>query len=572
VGILSSITSWAGRQVGAAVAPVTQAQLFSLLGPPRGQLDPSQDHILSDVFSPPYRGPGELDNYGCETREMRWRYRAQHRESPVLRAALDGKANDISCLEPTVLSADKDDALSNQAAEFVKWTVSMAPGGWAGAIDTMYRAGSIDGWSVAEKKLKETWWKGRRVWGLAHLRGLDTVHMRLQLDVYRNVVGVVNVLRGLEYYDPGQVVLYTHNGMYSNPFGQSDVRSVTKASSMIEDVYRVWYVALKVYGLPYMHGKVNQHTNRKQMEAALTALREGGYVVTGKDDEINVLNMASAASISGFEPLLRAQREDTFYGVRSAALPFLEGQGSSGAHGDTEVEQGTSDAGEKRHAHNIADVFNRQLVPWLVGPNFELDESRMPHVKFGGTNWKQIKEIVSIIRDAKETGIEVSAEFAHDVSSMPAPRDEKDRLVSAQEKQQQAQQAQQAAQQPPAPTAPAPDAVPPAMLSEATPPAAPSSPFAPTDVARLGDYFEANQHGHFSGDLHEQFGLTVPQFANQTGMKRKQVKRDGKPAWVWAPAKGSDGGAKTFSADGGAEVDAAQVDRVIGELLKELAV
>lgn len=462
------VASMVGRLAGGGsggVAPVPQSALFGLLGPPRGQLDPTQDHILSDVFSPPYRGPGELDNYGCETPAMRHRYRTQFREAPVLRAAVRGKADDICCLEPTVLAADKDDALSNLAAEFVKWTVSMAPGGWPGLIDTIYTAGSIDGWSVAEKKLKRVSWKGRQCWGLAHVRGLDTVHMRLQLDVYRNVVGIVNALRGLESYDPSQVILYTHNGMYSNPFGASDVRPVTRATSIIEDVYKVWYVALKVYGLPYMQGKVSDKTTRKQMEYALKALREGGYVVTGKDDEIEVINLASAAAVNGFESIVRTQREDTFYGVRGAALPFMEGKGSSGAHGDTEVEQGTSDAGEKRHAHNVADVVNRQLIPWLCGPNFDLDEGRMPRLKLGGTNWKQIRDVVGIIKEAQSVGVDISAEFAHDALTMPAPRDAADRLVSAEEKQR--QQQQQPPQLPGAPLA-LPPAAPPAQPPAAT--------------------------------------------------------------------------------------------------------
>jgi len=91
--------------------------------------------------------------------------------------------------------------------------------------------------------------------GLAHLRSLDAVFMRLQLDQYLNVISVVNLIRGLEYYDAKDVVLCSHNPMYSNPFGQSDLRAATRAANIIEDVYKVGYVALNVFGMPYMVGK-----------------------------------------------------------------------------------------------------------------------------------------------------------------------------------------------------------------------------------------------------------------------------------------------------------------------------
>lgn len=445
----------------AALSPIPQSTLFGLFGPPRGQLDPTQDHILSDIFSPPYRGPGDLDNYGGETPEMRRRFRTEYHEGPVLRAALRGKADDICCLEPTVLAGNKSNPESNEAAEFLKWTVSLAPGGWSGLIDAIYTPGSIDGWSIAEKKLKlQDWSNGihtRRVWGLAHVRSLDTVHIRLQLDVHRNVVGIVNVLRGLEYYDPSQVILYSHNPLFANPFGHSDARPALSASTMIADVYKIWYVALKVYGLPYMKGKVSEKTTRKQMEAALQSLRAGGYIAINKDDEIEAINLASAAAINGFESIIHTKREDIFFAIRRVAQPYMEGDGGADSHTDTGVQQQSGDASEKMSAHMVADVINRQLVPWLIGPNFQLSESEMPRVKLGGTNWKQVETILAIIEKAENVGMEPSAEWAHEVATIPAARDENDKLKSLQQKQQEqqqaAQQGQQAAQQA-APTTP----------------------------------------------------------------------------------------------------------------------
>lgn len=62
----------------------------------------------------------------------------------------------------------------------------------------------------------------------------------------------------------------------------------------------------------------------------------------------------------------------------------------------------------------------------------------------------------------------------------------------------------------------------------------PASTFPTTDAGRYADYFAASQHGHFPGDMHEQFGMGVAPFAQLTGLLRKQVRRAGEPGWVWA--------------------------------------
>lgn len=446
------IMKWIGRQFGGVpvaggmpvpAAPPTipsgpvpqtpqqwQSVIGSVLGPPRPP-QPTRDQIWSDIWVQPYRGPIEMDPWSLETPAMRALFRTQYRTSPVARAALRGKANDICVLEPTVLPADRDDPVSNMAAEFVKWTVETAPRGWHGLIDSIYTPGSIDGFSLCEKTLKVVTWKGRTAWGLDQVRNLDTGWLRLELDQFRNVLAVVNMIRGLEYYSPDQVILYSHNPQYSNPFGQSDMRAATRAASLIEDAYKLWYIVIQLTGEPYMVGKANQ-VRQEVMAAALENLRAGGYTVTHPEDSIEVLQLANATAAGTLKDFLQTQREDIFFAIRGVAQPFMEGDGGSDAHTDTAVQQGTSDAGERFAALEVAGVINTQLIPWLVGPNFtELrdDPSRMPRVKLGGTDWGQIKTILDVVKGAQETGVEVSAEWVHSATGIAPPRDEHDKLT-----------------------------------------------------------------------------------------------------------------------------------------------
>lgn len=595
--------SHAGTSPGVNIRPIGAQELAHHFGPPPG--DPTQDKIVSDIYSPPYRSPGEFNRDSGETAQMRREYRRIYYDNPIVTAAVRGKANDICVLPPTVLPADKDDPVSCLAAEFVEWAVTHTPQGWPGLIDAIYTPGSIDGWSASEKRLEVRQWKGRTVWGLAHVRGIDTTHLRLKLDVARNVQAVVNTIRGLEYFNPDDVILYSHNSLFSDPFGHSDLRAVVRAAKILEDTYRVWYIALKVYGLPYMHGMASQKTGQKAMGQALQSLREGGYIVTDKDDEVKVLNLASAAAATGFTEMIRANREDVFYAIRGAALPFLEGDGKSGSHGDTGVEQQTSDAGEVMAAHRVASVINYQLIPWLVKPNF--GDIAMPTLRLGGTSVDAQKKRVELIKGAQEAGLAASAEWAHKFVDIPPPRDENDKLVSAQEKQQQAQQQQQGAmgmsRQPGAApqAAPAPQEQPAAFSADAvvwlptdrlaadpsrfqyrrghdaddgTVRDLPTDKFDPRKCPPLAAWHDPESGETFVVDGHHRLA-----WAERDGVKRVPVRFVQAKTAAEAKRIGVDLNkqSKTFSADHGAakpanEPDTAQVSRVIDSLLKELAV
>lgn len=69
--------------------------------------------------------------------------------------------------------------------------------------------------------------------------------------------------------------------------------------------------------------------------------------------------------------------------------------------------------------------------------------------------------------------------------------------------------------------------------SEDSPRFAPA--FSAADVDRLGDYFAADERGHYPNALHRHFGMRPREFADAAGMLRKQViGPDGRAAWVWA--------------------------------------
>lgn len=401
----------------------TPAEIY---GPPQPPA-PLHDEIRTDQYIPPnFVGPLDLENDGRETDEIRRAFREFHRREPSFRTAIDGKVAAVACLDVAVIPEDKDNPLDQRAAEFAKWTIERTPHGWDGLIAKVLRPALIDGWSVSEKICQpigyHAKWAG--LWGLKAVKSRDSEKLRLRLDVFRNVAAIVSRVRGLVPHDPRKVILFTHNDLFENPFGQSDSRAVYRACSLIEDAYKLWAAALKVYSGPFLKGKVKDPLNRKAMEAAVKAGRAGGWIVTPAEDEVDLLNLASATSFDAFEKKVNKLREEVFLSIRGSYLPFLQGNGTgSDSRGDSKIGKMASNDAEYLLAKAVGRCLSHQLVPDLVIPNFGPTVG-MPQVVLGGVNWAetqaQLNVAKSLLNDFHQP---ISAAWLYHVSQIPPPTD-----------------------------------------------------------------------------------------------------------------------------------------------------
>lgn len=420
--MLGLFGSWFGNSTPQAVPPISPAQVSTLFAPQRMPMN--RDNIVSQIFAPPYWTPSDLDYYGGETPQMRFNFRKFYRTEPSLKAALDGTTSSLSSSETSVIPEDKDSPNDIAAAEFNEWGIEQTPRGMRGLIEDINRHARLDGYFVGEIKLHQVTpeesskWAGK--WRVDHVRVLDTIWINLELDVYRNIVAIVNTVRGLEYYDPSEVIFYSHKPLYNVPFGQSDFRATTRAANILEDVYKVWYVALKLYGYPYLIGKVKSGTRRQMMENALTALHASGYAVTDVEESIDVVNLASAASYDAFQTMIQTQREDVNMVFRGSSLPFQEGQGGNDSHGDTQVASKASDAEEESMGFHIAHTIRRQLFNLVTAINFPRGTG-VPHLQLGGTNWDTTAKRVATMKDAQSMGAKIKkAWFYKETGIVPA--------------------------------------------------------------------------------------------------------------------------------------------------------
>jgi len=396
--------------------------------------NPEADQLRLDSYAQPYTGPLDLDDHGRETDEMRRQYREFHRSEPAIRSAIDGKAAAVAALDVTVSPADKDSPDDSAAAEWVDRCGRRH--GWDRIILSFLRPGLVDGWAIAEKTLKieptPTKWRryGPQFADIKHIRNVDTDRYYLRLDGYRNVLGVVSTVRGMRTYDPGKVILFSHSDMFSNPFGQSDLRAAHRSACLISDAYKLWSVALKNYSYPYVHGKVADETRVALLQKAIAVLRGSGNLVTPKGDEVALLNLASATSFDAFEKKVRILREDIFLCIRGAYTPFMQSNSGSGeARGSAAV---SADAGSNPIEYVLAlavgRVLSEQLVPDLVVPNFP-PGTGIPIVSLGGTNWQELKSRLDVLDGARNRlKLRISAESAYKTLQITPPRDQDDDL------------------------------------------------------------------------------------------------------------------------------------------------
>lgn len=574
-GPVGALVKSSGAEIARYSRPSTPQRTWDSVGsmdgignrpllPPQGP-NYTRPKLPSDVFNGPYKGPDELDNYGCETPYMRLLFRRLYLSVPELLSAIDGKVNSLASAPVSVQPEDKAKRSDREAAEFLKWTVEESEDGWDGLIRDIAIGAFVDGWSVVEPTFG-----GMRhpklgaATGLDYARGMDTYYLRLELDSYRRVMGVVSLRRGLEVFDPEQCLIYTHRKWFADPFGNSDVRSVYQTCLMIEDAYRLWDKALQIFGVPMVNMKLMNPAHRKEAETAIAALRAGGYIITGKDDETQLLNLASATGFDAFQKNIESKRERVFLAIRGAYLPFLEGQGGE-RRGDTRIHKDASDANVELPARSIARMLRKGLAKKVTEFNFP--GAGVPIIKIGGTDWQSTKAFVDMVAAAKEKcGANIGAKFFHEESGLPPPEDENDVLgVIAPVPPKPGDGGAPATQTPgpgeqpggefnPKPVQPEPpkagttlptdrgtvSSVAPAPLTVVEQGSA-VPPFSRAQIPNYGDFFLPDRHGRYPGDIHEQFGVGIPDFASGTGLKRRQVTGKAGSRWVWSPSPASNG-------------------------------
>lgn len=408
-------------------------RLASLAPPPVGTSDQHErwlaeqmrEYTVSQLFAAPVGTPGL--NLSGETWELRQAYRNYAFKEPAVKAPLKKKALSVAHLDPVVLPEDANSPADKEAAQFVDYAIRTSKGGWPAVLKALLLPSLIDGFALAEKVLRACprgKWAGK--WVLEELASRDTEHVRFHLDPYRRIASIRNLANGqsMVEFRPEDFVVYAHDAMFRSPFGVSDLRAAYRACRLIEASIKLRAMMLENFSGPFLKLKRSDTSKVEQAKKVLANARAMGYIVLGPEDELEVLNLATAAP-DQFQACIEDLRKEAGLAIAGSYLQALESktpQGDSAEHADT------AEILEWDLATTAATALTEQLVDDLVTPNFGRQVGR-PRIQLGAVDVRKVIQEGMRIEAAQNIGLQISAEYAREVMGVEAPRHAGDVLV-----------------------------------------------------------------------------------------------------------------------------------------------
>ncbi len=368
-----------------------------------------------------------LDNFSCETVEMREGYRRALLAEPAIKAALVGKIAAVQALGLQVKPYE-DTPFDQNVAAFVKQSLETCRGGVPALVDSILTPGLTDGFSVGEKVWKREHrgrWKDKI--GLMQLKSKDSRYIQFELDPYRNITGVIS-LRGNSgtQFPPSDFVIFSHMSLFESPFGTSDLRAAYRAAEMIPAILNLRMIFLDKYAGPFLLAKVNDPALVAEMKEAMSQARSGGFWVGSPQDEVEAIEL-SMKGTGEFLDALKDLREEIATGISGAFLHMMNGDGGSGQRGNSAVQQDTVDLFIWLLAVKVAACINEQLVPDLVDLNFG-SGCGLPVVSLEAPNPEHIVAELQIDEMLHAMNVPLSVSELYERSGRRPPKDPADTL------------------------------------------------------------------------------------------------------------------------------------------------
>jgi hypothetical protein len=376
----------------------------------------------------PYVGPHSLrENLTHETGEMRLAYRTMLRE-PAIFAPLMAKTFAVASLDPQINAEDDDNPKHREAAAWVKYAIERSEGGWPRLLMNILLPGQMDGFSVTEKvyghmptdHAKYPGW-----WTIKAAKDKDTTNIKFKIDEYKTVLAVqaLGASNSATPMDPRDFILFTHLSIFQSPFGLSALRPVYRAQQLIIAAIKLRSLLLENFSGPFLTLKYGDTTKIQAAKAALEQARARGYIVLGKEDELQVLNLATTAP-DQFQNAIEDLRKECSLGLRGAYLQSLE---SSSPQGNSNTHKSQTELFDWYLTTTVCSVINTQLIPDLVEPNYGM-MGGMPTLSLGGLDPQAVMMELQKFKQLQELGVDLSVSQIRKVAGAESPKDDADKL------------------------------------------------------------------------------------------------------------------------------------------------
>jgi phage gp29-like protein len=201
----------------------------------------------------------------------------------------------LSIKKSAVLSrgwkVESDEGTSSDVVEFCRWALEAIDGSMLTVLwnvcDAIAKGYSIQSlvWDVC----KSGEWSGK--WYLSYIKPMDPSHWGFDVDAYKNVVALRELVSD-KTVDRSRFVVYTYHPEYGNPYGHSDLTAAYRNWWSKDFLVRFWNLYLEKYGSPTAKGSYKRGTPlaaQQEFLRVLSAIQQQSAVVIPDDCAVELL-------------------------------------------------------------------------------------------------------------------------------------------------------------------------------------------------------------------------------------------------------------------------------------------
>ncbi|AVO23014.1 portal protein [Bacillus phage Anath] len=323
-----------------------------------------------------------------------------------------------------------DDEATKQYADFVSYNFESIRGNMEDVIGEMLSALEY-GFSVTEKVFDYD--KNRKI-VLKKLKTLDPHNLSLKVDQFGDLIFVKQSIGSKEIKIPaGNVILYSHDKRFGNPYGQSALRTTYKHWLIKDKLYRFANIAYERYGTPLLVGKVQDANDVDKMNALLRRINSMTSLSISGQDDVKAIQMSNADFIGYIEHHDRKIMESMLVPPMLLGI----GRGQSGSYALTNNQFDVFMSRLEALQRDLKALIEEEIIRPLIDLNFPNVE-KYPSFNFRPLANEDIQKLANVFMQMITAGvIDASEDWLREELGFPAMTEETRKAIEERQKAQQ---------------------------------------------------------------------------------------------------------------------------------------
>lgn len=368
------------------------------------------------------------------------------RRDPYVKAGLNTKKVSVARLTRRILPASSD-PIDQEIAKFIEHNLENMETSFDQALWGMMDA--VDcGFSIGEQNYKvidRGRWAGKV--GLKSIKSKDTVVYTFQINKTGDVERVVqNISSGIDddfqhvveppenenfqnnfghlSFPPEKFVICSFMPLYSNPYGNSDLRAAFRAFFIKDWAWKFRSIFMEKSGLPTVVGRFPNgilEARRKRLEEILDSIQTDTVITIPDDLKIEILNIAGKGQVTEYERAIADLNKEILIGILGSFLSAEEGK-RTGARAQGQVHFNVAKLFMEHLAKMMSECVNRQIIKRLVDINYNVDE--YPKFSFEISRADEMKAEIEIDKVLKmDLSVPLDNSYFYEKYGRPAPEE-----------------------------------------------------------------------------------------------------------------------------------------------------